>query len=417
VREGERGPARQACRALRDAACQAARRLRVACLPAGADGPALWRHAAAVARAVRQRPGLEELVLDDHPDGGSGKGRAGPYPPGEGWQHALAYLGALGRGAGGVEGGPGQQAGATQPACVCPAVKLALRVSWPFSRAGVDALAVALRPGGALSNVRTLELRWEGANEPEAFGHLQRTLPPGLRVFATLECSSHSHMGLSVARWAQAEMGGPSGPGQQPGANEAAGPVAPLPLTAEGKVRALLAEVEAQQALQCGGGELGGQGAAGARLVGLTLLGWSLDLRPDLARAAALLPSLEALAANGVAMDAGLQEFEWVMQHLARCPALRELRLTSQRRLQRPWAWSAQALLWPRVQCEVACDAQGSFSLGWPALGEGSAAHVQASMQGMAGCGRPPATIFLFGGCTVGTPGACMQARCGLPAP
>ncbi len=383
VREGERGPARQACRALRDAACQAARRLRVACLPAGAGGPALGRHAAAVARVLRRRPGLEELFLFDHHDRGSGRRGGRPCPPGEGWQHALAYLGALGPGGGGVEGGPGQQAGAAQPAC--PAVKLALRTSWPFSRAGVGALAAALRPGGAFSNVRTLELRWEGVNEPEVFGHLQRTLPPGLRVAVALGGKDHGRACLSVAMWAQAERGGP--PGQQ------------LPTAAAAEVDVLLAEVEAQRALQGGEGQ-GGQETAGARLVGLTLLGCHLDLSPDLARAAALLLSLEVVAVSRVsALSAA---FTHAIQHLARCPALCELRLTGDNLP--VWAWSAQALLGPCVRCEVAGDAQGSFSLGWPALHDASAEQVQAGVQGMAGCGRLPSTIVLSGECTAGNP-------------
>ncbi len=234
VREGERGPARQACRALRDAACQAARRLRVACLPAGADGPALGRHAAAVARALRQRPGLEELVLDDHHDDTANRRQVWPRPPVPGLQHALAYLGALGPGGGGLEGGPGQ-AGVAQPPST--AAKLTLRASWPFGRAAAGALAVALRPGGALMHVRTLELLWVRANGPEVFGHLQRTLPPGLRVAVALDGYDHWRACLSVARWAQAERGGsrPGPPGQQSqAAGPAAGPPPPGPQTGAG---------------------------------------------------------------------------------------------------------------------------------------------------------------------------------------
>jgi hypothetical protein len=88
VAHGQRGPARAACRALREAACQAARHLRVACLPARAKVAELELHAAAVLRALRCRPHLKELVLEGSESS------------------ALAYLGALGPGDSGVEGQP-----------------------------------------------------------------------------------------------------------------------------------------------------------------------------------------------------------------------------------------------------------------------------------------------------------------------
>ncbi len=70
------------CRALREAACLAACRLRVACLPRGVGGPELEQHAAAMLCALRGRPHLEELVLDHAADSG-----ARPATP----CHALAY--------------------------------------------------------------------------------------------------------------------------------------------------------------------------------------------------------------------------------------------------------------------------------------------------------------------------------------
>ncbi len=134
--------------------------------------------------------------------------------------------------------------------------------------------------------------------------------------------------------------------------------------------------------------------------MGLTLLDRYLNMSLGLARVAALLPSLEVLTVNRMA--AGREPFARVMEHLARCPALRKLRLTSEGL--RPWAWLAQELLGPRVQCEVAGGATGTAIVGWPSLEGASAQQVLAGVRHMAGCGRPPSMISLDGECTAGNP-------------
>jgi hypothetical protein len=377
VPAGERGPARQACRALLDAACQAARCLRIACLPPGAGG---GPEPAAVLRALRRRPGLEELVLD-HGEGGVQQG-----PHGEGGMqqepHGLAILGALGPGGSGVGGGPPQAAGAAEPPAaptLLPLTKLVLR-GWPdVSEGAAAALGRALRPGGALCNVRALELRLR-----RGFCHeLPRALPPGLRVcvsvLARSPClGSRDELLMSVLQWACAEARG---------AAPVEGGVGDGPHSALGVLKAL----EAQPWV----GRAEAQGPAAALLVRLDLS--KTWMSPELARALALLPSLEALAVGGEDRYGLPQElFVQAVGHLARCPALRELRVRGKQ--QQLWAWAAWAVLAPRgVRCEVADDVEGPIELDWPFFAEISAGEVQAAAQGMAGCVRPPTDLVLYG--------------------
>jgi hypothetical protein len=399
VPHGHRGPARQACRALREAACQAARCLRVVCLSHGADGQALEQHAAAVLRALRERPHLEELVLD----------RAVDF---YGANDALPYLRALGQrhSGSGTEGQP-----------PCPAVKsLTVRARWGLGQPVVAALGAALRPGGALSRVRTLELGWRGVLEEEGFSQLPHALPPGLRVsagdgtqlglqaYVTDEYRSGMAKACSgIAAWALAERGagGPSPHGQLPAAAGAGWQAAAQgPLAGQGG--APLLDMGARPSHR----------PATAQLVKLQLN--NLVLSPDLAYTLAQLPSLESVAVQGCGYEHGrllsrsVQEFEKAVAHLARCPALRELRLVGDgynRRLlgdrQPLWAWSAQALLGPGVRCEIEGGAGSLVALRWPTTdGEATEEEVLACVRHMAGCGRPPTGVTLGGGCPNGTP-------------
>jgi hypothetical protein len=353
---GERGPARQACRALMELTHQAARRLRVACLPPGAGG---GPEPAAVLRALRRRPGLEELVLVR-----SEGVQQGP--------HTLAILEALGPGGGG--GGEGQQA--AQPPL--PITKLTLQKWLLVSQAA--ALGRALRPGGALSNVRSLELQ-----DVRGYGYgsvLPYHLPPGLRVSVASEYSCSTTVwdhAVDILLWAYAERGG-TAPDED--------------YEYDGDFNELLAAVEALPPV---GTVAGQQGPATAVMVGLEL---GEGLCSDLARAVALLASLETLAVGGrdkYGSIAGTRgRFMEAVGHLARCPALRELRVQGRR--QHLWAWAAQAVLAPRgVRCEVAGDVEGPLELDWPTLDVINAGDVQAAVQQMAGCARPPTQLELCG--------------------
>jgi hypothetical protein len=350
VPAGERGHARQACRALMDATCQADRRLRVACLPPGAGG---GPEPTAVLRALRRRPGLEALVLDY----GVWDDQQGP--------HTLAILEALGPG--GCGGGAGQQA--AQPPL--PITKLTLR-KWPWVRQDTAAaLGRALRPGGALSRVRSLEL-----HDVDGYGDaLPYHLPPGLRVSVASGDRCAYSQAFIILHWARAERGG-----APPGEDD----------EHDSDFDGFLAAVEALPPVGSGGG----QGPATAVLVSLDVT--EAALCHDLACAVALLPSLEALAVGGHDEGGEDEDFMEAVGHLARCPALRELRV--QGRCQHLWAWSAQEVLALRgVRCEVAGVVEGAFELEWPSITQADEEHVQAAVQGMASCSRPPTDLELCG--------------------
>jgi hypothetical protein len=369
---GSRAPARQACAALRDAACRADRRMYVVCLADAGAGERehvaavlVRQHVAAVLRAIRRRSLLEELALD------LGSERL-----------ALAYLAELGPGGSGVEGQPPS-----------PVEKLTLKGRWPLGTAAASAaLGVALRPGGALSCVRTL--KWVDEVGAGRFSQL-RALPPWLRVSIT-SCTEHLEGAcFSIAMWAQAERGGAhpqqGQQGQQPPAGGAA---APAEAALMGRARALLARLGAAPAQRVGDE----QGPATApRLVSLTLP--NLGLCPDLARAAGALPSLQVLS---VACDQSSMPAYFIeaLALLAHCPALRELRLTGPAGNQHgppAWAWEVQALLQPGVRCEV--DADGG-TVAWPTVGEATVEQVQADVQHMVERGgRQRTMLFLNSEC------------------
>jgi hypothetical protein len=355
---GSRAPIHQACAALRDAACRADRRMYVVCLADAGAGE--WEHVAAelvpqhVAAVLRRRPLLEELVLD------LGYERLAP-----------AYLAALGPGGSGVEGQPPS------------AKKLTLKGCWPLGTAAASAaLEVALRPGGALSCVRTLEWVDEaGASQlyqpaSASFSQLL-ALPCRLRVAITTRTVHLGGACFSIAQWAQAERGGAHPQqgqlGQPPPA--AARPPGWRPVEAlMGQAHVLLAGLEAAPVRRAGVGA--------PRLVSLVL---AVPLCPDLARAICQLPSLEVLS---VACDCGGDMppacFIEALALLAHCPALRELRLTVPGERSTPaWAREVQALLQPGVRCEVAVDAD-SETVAWPTVGEAAVEQVQAIVQHMA---------------------------------